>query len=288
MQIIQNGRLDLKSMKQLTRKPPLFEKSTLNFWTDSYISQHVLYAHLNPNIDAASRRPETMDRSVDWIANHLQLPIGAHILDLGCGPGLYAERFSALGFHVTGIDFSDHSIQYAQTQASIKKLPITYRCEDYLSIDEYEAYDLIVMIYGDFCVLSNSDREQLLKKIHRALKPGGAFVFDVFTKAYINDLKNNWFINLRDGFWKPHPHLVLEQNYHYPQDHVHLHQYHIIESTGELQTCNVWHHYYSKAEIIRLLEESELNVTGVFADLEGNPLKKESVWIGLVTQKPLN
>lgn len=288
MQIIQNGGLDLKAMKHLTRKPPLFEKSALNFWTDPYISQHVLYAHLNPNIDAASRRPETIDKTVAWITSRLQLPAGSRILDLGCGPGLYAERFSVMGYHVTGIDFSHHSIAYAQEQARRRGLSIAYRCEDYLFLDEQETYDLIVMIYGDFCVLSNDERDALLHKIHRALKPGGHFIFDVFTKAYVTSLKNDWFVSLRDGFWLPKPHLVLEQNYHYPQDHVHLHQYHIIESDGELQTCNVWHHYYSKAEITKLLTDHRYIVTGVFGDLEGRPLQKESVWIGLLTRKPLN
>lgn len=286
MQIIQNGLLDLKALKRLTRKPALFEESTLNFWTDPYISEHVLYAHLNPNIDAASRKPETIEATVDWITSHLQLPIGAHILDLGCGPGLYAQRFAAKGYFVTGIDFSSHSITYARKEAEREKLPITYHCQDYLSLDEDESFDLIVMIYGDFCVLPNDDRDNLIQRIYRSLKPGGYFVFDVFTKAYITDFKNNWFVSLRDGFWLPRPHMVLEQNYHYIKDHVHLHQYHIIEADGELKTCNIWHHYYSKREITQFINGNGFDIAGIYADLEGTPLEKENVWLGLVAQRP--
>jgi SAM-dependent methyltransferase len=47
--------------------------------------------------DAASRRPDTIDRSVDWLSNHLNLRRGGRVLDLGCGPGLYAERLAGPG-----------------------------------------------------------------------------------------------------------------------------------------------------------------------------------------------
>lgn len=36
---------------------------------------------------------------------------GDEILDAGCGPGLYCERFASAGCHVTGIDISDNSIR---------------------------------------------------------------------------------------------------------------------------------------------------------------------------------
>ena len=38
------------------------------------------------------------------------------ILDLGCGPGLYAELLAKKGHSITGVDFSENSIQYAIRQ----------------------------------------------------------------------------------------------------------------------------------------------------------------------------
>ena len=154
----------------------------------------MLEAHLNPGIDAASRRPETIDRSVKWLIEILELKDGAPILDLGCGPGLYASRFVRAGIEVTGVDYSQRSIDYAINYATKNKLNITYRYQNYLELKDENQYDAALLIYGDFCPLNPEQRTTLLKNIHRASKPSGKFVLDVSTrerrKRHGN--KNRW------------------------------------------------------------------------------------------------
>jgi len=48
--------------------------------------------------DTSSRRHAFIDRSVDWIVDAAGLAAGDSVLDLGCGPGLYATRTSAAAF----------------------------------------------------------------------------------------------------------------------------------------------------------------------------------------------
>src|SRR5690606_12865264 len=112
----------------------------------------------DPTVDGASRRPETIERSINWIAASVGLRPGDCILDLGCGPGLYAERLAQSGFQVTGVDFSQNSIDYASTQAREKKLLIQYRCQNYLELDEQALYSTVLLIYGDYCPLSPGQR----------------------------------------------------------------------------------------------------------------------------------
>jgi 2-polyprenyl-3-methyl-5-hydroxy-6-metoxy-1,4-benzoquinol methylase len=38
------------------------------------------------------------------------------LLDLGCGPGLYAERFSRAGVKIVGLEISQRSLDYASEQ----------------------------------------------------------------------------------------------------------------------------------------------------------------------------
>ena len=45
-------------------RPALFAPHAASFWDDPYISRQLLAAHLDPGTDAASRRPDTIDRSV--------------------------------------------------------------------------------------------------------------------------------------------------------------------------------------------------------------------------------
>lgn len=57
----------LKSVEQYLKKPILFEKSKKEFWNDLYISQSIIIAHLNPDIDSATRKHDFVEKSVDWI-----------------------------------------------------------------------------------------------------------------------------------------------------------------------------------------------------------------------------
>ena len=46
------------------------------------------------------------------------VPEGARVLDLGCGPGLYVHRLSAMGCECVGMDFSPASIRHASESAA--------------------------------------------------------------------------------------------------------------------------------------------------------------------------
>jgi len=88
--------MDFKELLKYSKQPEVFAMGTSNFWDDPYISKNMLAAHLNPDWDAASRRPRTIDKTVAWINDNF-LHGQSTVLDLGCGPGLYAERLAKLG-----------------------------------------------------------------------------------------------------------------------------------------------------------------------------------------------
>ena len=92
--------LDLASIVQLQEKPQPFEPGEPLFWTDPHIARQMLASHLDPTVDGASRRPETIERITNWITSSVGLRPGDWILDLGCGPGLYAERLAQAGVEV--------------------------------------------------------------------------------------------------------------------------------------------------------------------------------------------
>ena len=77
----------LSDLIDLQQKPAPFTPGEALFWNDPHISAQMLKAHLDPAIEAASRKPETIDRSVAWLIDTLALKPGDALLDLGCGPG---------------------------------------------------------------------------------------------------------------------------------------------------------------------------------------------------------
>lgn len=276
----------LSQLIELQKKPAPFTPGEPLFWDDPHISSQMLDAHLNPDTEAASRRPDTIDRSVRWLIERLQLKPGDSVLDLGCGPGLYASRFARAGLKVSGVDYSRRSLEYASRYASENHLEIVYRYENYLALEDKNLYDAAFLIYGDFCPLSPEGRMTLLTNIQRALKPGGRFVLDVTTrvhrKRYGN--KNSWYA-AESGFWKPGPHLVLEEGFDYPQQSIWLDQYTVIEADGKISVYRNWFQDYTPETITAELSQGGFVVESLWGDLAGTIYTPESEWIGLITGK---
>jgi SAM-dependent methyltransferase len=237
-------------------------------------------------MDAASRRPETIDRSVKWLMERLGLKPGDSILDLGCGPGLYASRFARAGLQVTGVDYSRRSIEYATKFAHENELNIHYRYQNYLELEDENQYEAAFLIYGDFCPLSPEKRSRLLENIHRALNPNGRFVLDVSTREHRKryGVKNGWYA-LESGFWKPGPHLVLEEGFDYPEQSLWLDQYTVIEADGKVSVYRNWFQDYTPDSITAELSQGGFDVESLWGDLTGCPYSPDSEWIGVITRK---
>jgi 2-polyprenyl-3-methyl-5-hydroxy-6-metoxy-1,4-benzoquinol methylase len=270
----------------LQHKPLPFTPGETLFWNDPYISNQMLAAHLDPETDAASRRPEHINHSVAWLVEMLGLQPGDRVLDLGCGPGLYAARLARLGLAVTGVDYSRRSIDYAIEYALMHGLNVNYRCQDYLTLAAQTQYDAVLLIYGDFCTFAPVQRAHLLHRVHQALQPGGRFALDVSTPEHRqrHRLQNGWYA-AEKGFWRPGPHLVLEQGFDYPDELIYLDQYAVLELDGQLAVYRNWFQDYTPAMITAELRAASFVVEDLWGDLAGAPLQAGDEWIGVIARK---
>lgn len=250
-------------------KPELYAPSTNTLWDDPHISKGMLEAHLNPHWDAATRNLEFLNKSVDWIAEiapPLQYP---NLLDLGCGPGLYAERFSKAGYKVKGIDFSRRSIAYAKEQAAMNQSNIEYQYKNYLTIDDKEQFDVITLIYCDYAVLSVTDRKALLEKIFQALKPNGKFIFDVFRPVCRKNETSSWEFYENGGFYSEKPHLLLESIYQYDDaDQTELAQS-IVISDDTVECYHIWDHFFTKDTLFTEIQPVGFRSCEFYNDIAG-------------------
>lgn len=278
--------MNLDLIRALQEKPQPFTPGEPFFWDDPHISTQMLKAHLNPDNDLASRRPQTIQKSVDWLIASLGLQAGDSVLDLGCGPGLYAARLAERGLRVTGVDYSRHSIDYATEFARRNNLEIHYRYQNYLTLEDENLYAAALLIYGDFCPLSPEQRSGLLGNVHRALKPGGHFVLDVTTPTHRRKYgnRNGWYA-VETGFWKPGPHLVLEEGFDYPEQSIFLDQAIVIEENGKVSVYRNWFQDFTRETITAELESGGFAVQSVWNDLLGTPYSEDTEWIGIITQR---
>ncbi|MFN8373900.1 MAG: class I SAM-dependent methyltransferase [Anaerolineae bacterium] len=279
--LIHDNRLQLEALRRMSVQPPYFEPDSERFWDDPYIAQQMLKAHLDPNIDAASRKPHTIDQIVAWIMAQTGLQPGARLLDLGCGPGLYSARFAELGLSVTGMDISENSLRYARTHDTRS----TYILDNYLNLNAHESYDAAVLIYGDLCVLDDDERDTVLRNVYRALRPGAYFIFDVTTPPHHPADNMYWSVSMKEGFWKPTPYLLLQQTFDYAEHDTLLEQYIVIEESGAVSEYRIWTHNYTPETMQPVLERCGFELLSCYSDLLGTPYQPESEWLGLVTRK---
>jgi SAM-dependent methyltransferase len=279
--------LNLAALQDLQVRPPVFAPGEPGFWNDPYISKQLLSVHIDAASDAASRRLSIIEREVAWLVVALRLEAGETVLDLGCGPGFYAERLARHRLRVTGIDTSERSLAYARDHAREHDLSITYCAQDYLTLDVSDHFDAVILVNGDFCALDPNQRRRLLSNIHRALKPGRWFALDVLTAVHGQryTIDNQWFV-ADGGFWRERKHLVLGQGFHYPEENVTLNQYAIIEPDGTITVYRNWFQHYTPASIVEELGQVGFSVEVVGGNLRGGAYTESSDWIGVIAQKP--
>jgi len=254
-------------LNYLSRRPDVYEPSTLKFWDDKLISKSMLEAHLNPELEAATRKLDFVKKSAEWIENIANPTKRPRLLDLGCGPGIYADLFARQGFEVTGIDLSPRSIEYAKRHTDHS---ITYLCQNYLDIEYQNAFDVVALIYCDFGVLCGADRKTLLRKIYGALKEDGLFIVDVCSPAQYDgwEEKHSWSYN-SGGFWSASPYACLYSFYRYDDCRTYDEQYVIIEKDG-VRCFNIWNHAFTPDELRDDLSEAGFKDTRFFGSVAGD------------------
>lgn len=105
---------------------------------------------------------------------------GTKLLDLACGTGELSVRFSQKGFDVTGADLSSDMLSVAQAKAQVLSLPIQFFQQDMTELDELGEFDIIGIFCDSLNYLENEQAaRQTFEGVHRLLKKGGLFLFDV-------------------------------------------------------------------------------------------------------------
>jgi SAM-dependent methyltransferase len=273
-------------LKDLVERPKPFAVYTAaELWKDVHISARMLEHHLDPSSDLASRKPEAIDRLVRWIEGRLGLA-GKTVTDLGCGPGLYAERMAMHGARVTGVDFSARSLAYARQSANAKRLTIAYRLADYLKDDLPAQQDIVTLIYGDYCVLSPGQRRELLGFVRAVLKPGGHFVFDVFSQAQFGQLAEEFLCERRlmNGFWAEGDYFGFKATHLYPELHLALDRY-LIVAPERIKDIYNWMQYFAPEEIAAELAAAGFAVAEIFDVDTGKRWLERSAPFGVLAKK---
>ncbi len=275
----------IKTLYQYLDKPPLFQRSAVNFWDDEHISGYLLDAHLDPDFEGASRKKNVIRQSAQWITSLVPPDRYPALLDIGCGPCIYAELFAANGYKVTGIDFSKRSIAYATESAAKHGLNISYHYQNYLEMDFSQQFDIATLIYCDYGALSEDEGRTVLAKIHASLKKGGKLLFDVFSQEKYSGLQETrtWEHYEDGGFWHPGNHHVLQANLKYPPN-VSLEHY-VVATAKESTVFYIWNRYFTAEQLTEEVKQAGFTPIAFFDNVTGAEHTGNSPTLAMLAEK---
>ncbi len=104
------------------------------------------------------------------------------VLDLACGTGSLSVILAERGYKVTGVDFSCRMLGVARGKAKSAGLRIDFVEGDMRSFSLEHPVDAVVCVFDSLnYLLDQKSVQSSFKAVHRALSPGGLFLFDVNT-----------------------------------------------------------------------------------------------------------
>ncbi len=276
-----------RALRQAAERPVPFCRYTAEtLWTEAHVSEQMLRCHLDENFGQASRRRDFIDVSAAWIADRFGLTADSRVADFGCGPGLYTTRFARAGARVTGIDFSRRSIAYARKTADEEGLAIEYCYADYLKFDTGRRFDLITLIYYDFCPLSPEQRRILLGTFRRLLRDGGQILLDVAALPMLGNKQESLEFDHRPGggFWAAGDYFEMKRVFKYDAERVSLDKYTIWEPERSWEVYN-WLQYFDRDALAAEFAAAGLKITAYYGDVAGCDFDPDGEGFAIVAAK---
>ena len=116
----------------------------------------------------------------------LDVPDGAAVLDLGCGPGTHAVPLALRGARVTGVDLSAALLDRARAAAAEAGADARFVRADMREFVEPDTFDLVTSMFTSFGLFADEDENrQVLRNAHRSLVPGGRLLVDLYGKEML-------------------------------------------------------------------------------------------------------
>ncbi|OMP67617.1 class I SAM-dependent DNA methyltransferase [Domibacillus epiphyticus] len=132
------------------------------------------------------------------------------VLDIGCGTGELAIRFSQAGYDVTGVDLSDEMLSIAREKADIQNLNIPLFQQDMRELDGIGRFQTAVIFCDSLNYLeTEEDVKKTFQSVYKHLEDDGLFLFDVHSVYKISHVfQSQTFADARDDIsfiWNAFP-----------------------------------------------------------------------------------
>ena len=193
---------------------------------------------------------ERTTREIDFIEAQLQLPAGAHILDVGCGFGRHSIELARRGYAVTGIDPAAAMIAAAHERAVEAAVSVDFRQvrgEQFITDDPFDAAICLFTSLGQ--IGPDGENNGLVGRVYEALKPGGLFVVEVPQReTAVSQLRPS------DKFGEGEQFTAVTRQYN-PSDQTVTETFRLV-APEETRSYLLRYHLYSFTELESLLKQA--------------------------------
>jgi SAM-dependent methyltransferase len=111
----------------------------------------------------------------------LEIPVGARLLDIGCGSGQLALMASRDGFNTTGVDIAENLIERARERAAAEGVNARFEVSDAEELPFQDAsFDVVVSLIG---AMFASRPELVARELLRVCAPGGTIAMANWTSS---------------------------------------------------------------------------------------------------------
>lgn len=221
---------------------------------------------------------ERLQREIEFLAQKTNLNEPKHILDLACGHGRHANCLSQMGHKVTGIDSSKTFLNLAKIKARELSAEVDYIDQDMRLIDYENAFDRVNILFTAFGYFEDAENEKLLKKIYRALRPGGFFCFDSYNRdTFLVYFEPNSILE-RDGNY-----MIDQRKFDTLSGHCDTKRTIIKDQITKVSNYCV--RFYNPTEIKALLVESGFKEVTFYDDFRDEPLSSRSRRMVVIANK---
>lgn len=260
-------------------------------WDEPGFSERMLREHLDESHGAASRVTTERRQQIDWLWQKLKLQPNAHLLDVTCGPGLYAVELARRGGRVTGLDFSPAAIDYARNLA--RSEGVAARCrfieQDVRQMGEAlddTAFDAALLLYGQLAVFTTAEAAALLADIARRLRPGGRLCGELLNQEKVDKRDSTWWFTDETGLWGDRPFLHLGERFWDEEARMSLERFYVIHlESGALTEVLLCDQTYAVAEMRAMLTGAGFRAVEVYPAWDGLPLYDAGEWVVYVAER---
>ena len=124
------------------------------------------------------------------------------VADLACGTGSVTEILAKMGYPVIGIDMSEEML----TEAAMKTMALEpmprFVCQKLQELHLPKAVDMAVCALDSLDYITDpADCKEAIRRIYKALNPGGIFIFDVNTPEKLIAMDGQVFLDEDDDVY---------------------------------------------------------------------------------------